>query len=83
MTLAQFKGLDDTSQARTLWSHGVHIATKDDEVYQYMLYQVDAFYVEVWYHVEFEVVHRLRPFDSMMELDPYLDQIDISVLNTY
>lgn len=80
MTLQQFNGLDKTMQARTLWSRGVHIGTRDDEVYQYMLYQVDAFYVEVWYHIELEVVHRFCTFIETERLEPYLEQIDIDGL---
>lgn len=82
MTLQQFNGLEETLQARTLWNRGVHIGTREDEVYQYMLYQIDAFYVEVWYHVELEVVHRFRSFADTEALEPYLDQIDIYMLLT-
>jgi hypothetical protein len=77
MDLRQFNGLDESVQIAMIWDNGVHVATRDDEVYQYLLYQLDSFYVEVWYHIEFEVINRFIAFNSLDRLDPYLQQIDI------
>ena len=80
MTLQQFNGLEEILQAGILWKRGVHIATRDDEVYQYLLYQLDSFYVEVLYHVEFEVIHRLKTFIDDSNLEPYLENVNITDL---
>ncbi len=77
MDLRQFKGLDESVQISVIWNNGVHVATRDDNVYQYLLYQLDGFYVEVWYHIELEVIHRFISFDNMDRLDPYLREMDI------
>lgn len=80
MTLQQFNGLEEIMQAAILWKRGVHIATRDDQVYQYLLYQLDSFYVEVLYHVEFEVIHRFRTFSNTSQLEPYLEPLNITDL---
>jgi hypothetical protein len=77
MNLRQFQGLEVTIQIGVIWNNGVHVATRDDEVYQYLLYQLDNFYVEVWYHIEFEVINRFIAFDDIDRLEPYLQRIDI------
>jgi hypothetical protein len=77
MDLRQFKGLEESVQIGVIWNNGVHVATRDDSVYQYLLYQLDDFYVEVWYHIELEVIHRFVAFDNMDRLEPYLQESDI------
>ncbi len=42
-----------------------------------MLYQIDSFYVEVYYHKEYSVIRRFRLFSTIDQLQPYIDQIDI------
>ncbi len=77
MDLRQFKGLEESIQIGVIWNNGVHVATRDDNIYQYLLYQLDDFYVEVWYHVELEVIHRFFAFDDMNGLDLYLCEMNI------
>ncbi|HEV7779667.1 MAG TPA: hypothetical protein VGO58_00295 [Chitinophagaceae bacterium] len=77
MDLRQFKGLEESVQIGVIWNNGVHVATRDDNVYQYLLYQLDNFYVEVWYHIELEVIHRFQAFEDTERLDPYLRGINI------
>jgi hypothetical protein len=79
MDLRQFKGLEESVQIGVIWNNGVHVATRDDNVYQYLLYQLDSFYVEVWYHIELEVIHRFLAFEDMDKLDPYLLEINIDI----
>lgn len=80
MTIYQFEGLDDPTKTRLLWNRGTHIATRDDHVYQYLLYQLDGFYVEVLYHIEMESLFRLKTFVDTDQLAPYLEMIDIGEL---
>jgi hypothetical protein len=48
MTLYQFKAMDEMEQAEAVWD-GVFIADREDEEHKILLYQIDAFYVEVYY----------------------------------
>ncbi len=76
MHLYNFIALDEQEQAEAIWS-GVFIADREDEEHRIPLYQIDSFYVEVYYHKELNVIRRFRPFSSIEELQPYLDKIDI------
>ena len=62
-------------QAETLWDKGVHIDERSNDVHQFILYQIEGFYVEVWYHKEYNVIRKFRAFSSRDELDPYLNRI--------
>ena len=56
MTLYQFNALDEMNQAEALWDKGVHISEGEDDIHRFILYQIDAFYVEVWYHKAYNVI---------------------------
>ena len=75
MTLYQFNLLDEMEQAEAVWE-GVHIAEREDEEHKILLYQIDSFYVEVFYHKEYNVIRRFRSFASTEQLEPYLKQMD-------
>ena len=66
-------------QAEAVWS-GVHLGERQDEEHTILLYQIDSFYVEVYYHREYNLIRRMRSFSSVDQLAPYLRQIDISKL---
>lgn len=77
MTLYQFNQLDEMEQAEAIWEKGVHIGERTDDEHKILLYQIDGFYVEVFYHQEYNVIRRLRSFKSVDQLRPYLDQIKL------
>ena len=79
MTLYQFIRMDEMEQGEALWEHGVHIADRDEGEHKLILYQIDAFYVEVWYHKEYNVVRKYRSFLSTDELEPYLGKPGIQI----
>lgn len=76
MTLNEFDQLDEMEQAEAIWE-GVFIDTRKDNEHNILLYQIDAFYVEVYYHNELNVIRRLRSFKSTTELEPYLRKINL------
>ena len=80
MTLYQFNALDEMEQAEAVWS-GTHIGDRIDGEHNILLYQIDGFYVEVYYHQMYNVIRKFRSFSSTDQLEPYFDQIDISKLN--
>ena len=77
MTLYEFRALDEMEHQEAIWD-GTHIGNRHDEDHDILLYQIDAFYVEVFYHREHNVIKRFRAFQSPGQLAPYLRQIDIS-----
>lgn len=65
MTLYQFNMLDEMEQAEAVWS-GKHVNTRDDGSHTILLYKVDNFYVEAYYHKEYNV---LRKFQTLSEFE--------------
>jgi hypothetical protein len=48
MTLYQFNALNEIEQAEAVWD-GVFVGDREDEEHRILLYQIDSFYVEVYY----------------------------------
>jgi len=48
MTLYEFNAMDEMEQAEAVWD-GVYIADREDIEHRILLYQLDNFYVEVFY----------------------------------
>ena len=81
MTYRQFKYLSETDQELICWSKGVEIASKADQIYQYKLYQVDGFYMEVQSTIAFRIIRKISSFNDRQLLESYLEQIKI--VNNY
>lgn len=76
MTQYQFNGLSASEQAEIVWS-GTHIGERFDEKHSILLYQIDSFYVEVFYHRDDNAIKRFRSFSSVNQLEPYLQKISL------
>lgn len=77
MNLYSFKLLDENQQAEALWDKGVHLGERFDGEHNTLIYQIEGFYVEVFYHPIHNSIKRLRSFRSTGQLRPYLEQIYI------
>lgn len=77
MIIKDFIKMDEMEQAEAIWD-AVLLADREDGEHKILLYQIDSFYVEVFYHKEYNVIRRFRPFKTTDLLKPYLDKIDIS-----
>ena len=71
MTPEQFYDLDEQEQAETIWE-GVHIAGRQDEEHNILLYKIDDLFVEVYHHKEYNVIRRFNAFSKNELLDIYL-----------
>lgn len=80
MKLTEFNILDEIRQAEALLNNGVLIAERIYKNFTIFLYQVNQFYVEVYYHNTFSMIQGFRGFESTNALEPYLEEIDISFL---
>jgi len=79
MTLAEFKKLDEKTKAGVIYNT-VQLAQRWDKEHHILLYQIDSFYVEIFYHKKDDSIQRVRSFRSLEQLDPYLGQIDVTKL---
>ncbi|HEY0057592.1 MAG TPA: hypothetical protein VGB56_00570 [Flavisolibacter sp.] len=80
MTLFEFRVLSDEEQIDRLYQDAVYIGKRKEGHLSVVLYQLDGFYVEVYYHKYRRLVYRLRGFTSTIPLDPYLEQINVEDL---
>lgn len=67
MTIDDFLQMDEMEQAEAIWS-GKLAGTRNDNEYKILLYRINDFYVEVYNHIEHNVIKKLRPFDDPIEL---------------
>lgn len=80
MTRYHFNVLDENEKANTIWKKGVLLGERKDAFHKIMLYQVDAFYVEVYHHTHFNVITKIQSFSSTNKLQPYLSEMDLNGL---
>ena len=80
MNLLEFKLLSLDEKISQLYEHGVYIGKCKRQGNSVLLYQLENFYVEVFYTKHRCYVSRLHCFTSTALLDPYLDEIDVDHL---
>lgn len=79
MHFNEFLQLNETEQVELLWYNGEQIGRRKEDDYLILLYQVEGFYVEVFYHRKERVIKKYLSFDySDKRLESYLEKIDIS-----
>lgn len=64
--------MDELEQVEGLWEYGTHIDERADEVYNYILYSICNFYIELKYHREYNSLHGSRSFPKAEPLTNYL-----------
>ena len=77
MTLQQFANFNSLQQMNTLYNKGVYLGKRRYNNRVIFLYQIDSFYIEVFFNPERNKVVKLRSFSSTNLLSPYLDQMSI------
>lgn len=80
MTLRYFQKLSQSVQCRQLVEKGTCIGERKYGEAPVLLFQVDHFYVEVYFNPHTGDIACSRCFEDTEELQPYLRQIDISEL---
>jgi len=81
MHFNEFLQLNETEQVELLWYNGEQIGRRKEDDYLILLYQVEGFYVEVYYHRKERAIKRYMSFDcNDSRLNIYLEKIDISPL---
>jgi hypothetical protein len=78
MDIKDFDFMDGMAKTEVLANNGVFLAERKDGCFRISLYQVDDFYVEIYYHMTRYFYICIRSFEDASELCPYLQDIDIS-----
>lgn len=79
MTLFEFKLLTHEDQLDLLYKEGAYIGKRRENGKIILLYQLDSFYVEVFYKKYRYFVSDVKCTDSISCLEPYLEQINIEL----
>ena len=80
MILFDFKLLSQREQLDLLYEQGVYIGKRRQGETTILLYQLESFYVEIFYSKYRYHVLAVRSFSSMHRLDPYLSQVNVESL---
>jgi hypothetical protein len=70
MTLHDFMVMDRSDKARAART-GNFLSLREDEDHQKVLYKVNNFFVEVYYHLDSNAIERIRPFKTTWRLRAY------------
>jgi hypothetical protein len=72
----QFNKLSEDSQSNIISERGALISLRRTDEHRVLLYQIDSFYVEVYYHPTKNVI-KIKSFSGTEQLQPYLNQISL------
>jgi hypothetical protein len=78
LTLDEFNTLNVTEQAEEVWK-GTYLADREENGLVVRLYGLDNFYAEVFYDTQTNKILRLRAFDALNQLAPYLVHIKFNL----
>jgi hypothetical protein len=79
----EFRILSDQEQLDIVYGCGVYIGKRKAKGMVSVLYQVDSFYVELFYKKYRYFISHSRCSASIVIAEPYLDQIDLAELVNY
>lgn len=80
MNLFEFRLLSNNEQINLLYQHGVYIGKRKVNGTIAVLYQLESFYVEIFYRRYRQYIKHIYYFTSTDQLLPYLKQIDVEEL---
>ncbi|HYH16332.1 MAG TPA: hypothetical protein VD794_13980 [Flavisolibacter sp.] len=80
MTVQEFSFYSSDVQFETIQERGIFLFTLHAKKLRTYLFALDAFYVEVAQDRHNGQLWLIRGFDDPNQLEPYLSQIDISLL---
>jgi hypothetical protein len=80
MKILEFNKMDAINKFDVLCRCGELLGERLFRGAKVLLYQIDAFYVEVYYVTSLNKILKMRSFSSTNLLKPYLKEIDISCL---
>lgn len=80
MTFEQFCSLPKDMQRKVVKHYGVFLFGRTGVGVNVMLYQVESFYVEIFFDEKMSEALRIKGFEDTKLLEPYLRQIDVTEL---
>ena len=78
MNLSQFRSLPKDKQALFAKQKGIYLFGRTTKYAFVKLYQVENFYVELYFDKKMAFISIINSFDSTERLQPYLQLLDVS-----
>lgn len=78
MKLQEFRSAPSEIQEKLVKRRGVFLMERKSLGVSVLLFQLDGFYVEVFYNTQTGVVSFVKSFEDMDGIEAYLNRIDIS-----
>lgn len=80
MTFQQFVSLPKDMQRKVVKHCGVFLFGRTGVGVNVLLYQVESYYVEIYFNEKMSEATHIRSFDDTRFLEPYLRMVDVSEL---
>jgi hypothetical protein len=80
MQLSVFRRLSPKKQHQLVATMGSLLCERKTKNFLIYLYQLDGFYIELFFFKESGEFATMKPFDNLDELAPYLEVIDLTYL---
>lgn len=80
MKMKDFKILGESEKMQVIETKGVFLGRRNEGSYAIALFQIEGFYVELFFHVIRLIYKKIRVFEDTASLDCYISRIDISDL---
>lgn len=80
MTLKQFRSSSNYVQQQMVKHQAVFLLERRSLDWNILLFQLDGFYVEVYYERKAQKVEKIKSFDDVAQLEPYLCKIAVPAL---
>jgi hypothetical protein len=78
MTIEDFDYMEVLEKTEALSDYGAFLAKRTDGCFSIALYQIEGFYVELYYNIPQNCLVSIRSFEAVSELYYYLEEVDIS-----
>lgn len=78
MNLQQFRSASAEAQEKLVKGYGVFLMERRSLGVSVLLFQLEGFYVEVFYNTTTNSVSFIKSFEDMDGIEAYLERIDIS-----
>jgi hypothetical protein len=80
MQLKEFCVLEQIAQQEMVLDEGIYLSSRLFMDYTVLLFQLDCFYVELYYPKDKDKCVIIKGFEDTNELEPYLNRINIASL---
>jgi hypothetical protein len=73
MIIEEYDQLDEDKKTKILWENGQYLIHLEILEQTFIVFKLWRFYVEVWYDPATEAISKLRTFNDLRRLTPYID----------